>query len=95
MKGAIFLVSLLVCLSMTEAFSVKKWGRHQAKAVRHVQKTLFAKSAAKGELKNNSSSKELNLTEVDFVLKSLKEWIPENSIIDQYETNPNPRYIPP
>ena len=78
MKGAIFLVSLLVCLSMTEAFSVKKrggrpWVRHvqkplfAAKAVRHVQKPLFA---AKGELKNNSvsSSKELNLTEVDFGL---------------------------
>ena len=47
MKGAIFLVSLLVCLSMIEAFSVKKWGRRQAKAVRRVQKPLFAKSSVK------------------------------------------------
>ena len=46
-----------------EAFSVKKWGRRQAKAIRHVQKP-----AVKGKLNNNSVSSSKELTGLKLIL---------------------------
>ena len=59
MKEKILLISLLVCASMTEAFSVVNGDRRQGKAVRHDQKPLFAKSEGKGELSSKAQCQAL------------------------------------